>query len=105
MPTIVDDRVPVAVGLCLIVGCYLERKRLAVLELRSAIEADTGDARNGEFDNQGIARFAIRIVGRCGNYGANTAVREGFGIEAGGFFCVVVIPHTDRVLGHLVNSF
>ena len=41
---VADDRVPVAVGLGLVVGRDLERERLAVLELRPAVEADAGHA-------------------------------------------------------------
>src|SRR5690606_40026847 len=44
LAAVADDRVPVAVRLRLVLGTHLERERLAVLERRSAIEADAGDA-------------------------------------------------------------
>ena len=44
LAAIADDRVPVAVRLFLIVRCDLEGKRLAVLELRAAVDAETGNA-------------------------------------------------------------
>ena len=82
LPAITDDRVPVAVGLFLTFGGDLEGKGLAMLELWAAIEADTGYARDGELDSQGIARFAVGIVARRTVDGAEAAVREGFGVEA-----------------------
>src|SRR5262245_25425215 len=50
LATIADDRVPVAVGLLLIVGGDLEREGFVMLEHGSAIEANTRDAGNCEFD-------------------------------------------------------
>jgi hypothetical protein len=44
LPAMADDRVPVSVGLCLVVGRDLEGEGLVVLELRPAIEADARDA-------------------------------------------------------------
>ena len=100
LPAIADDCVPVAVGLFLIVGRDLEGKGLTVLVVRPAIEADSGYARNGEFDNQGIARFAVGIVGRRTVDGADAALRKGFGVEARGLFGIVFVPQANRVLGH-----
>src|SRR5262245_46054355 len=44
LAAIADDGVPVAVGLGLTVGGDHEREGFAVLELRTAVEADAGDA-------------------------------------------------------------
>src|ERR1700704_4658392 len=55
LAAIADDRVPVPVRLFLIVRRDLERKGLAVLELRAAVETDTGNAENGELHRQDIA--------------------------------------------------
>src|SRR5215203_3908082 len=48
LAAIADDRVPVAVGLFLIVRRDLEGERLAMLELRAAVEAETGNAQHRE---------------------------------------------------------
>jgi len=77
-----------------------------VLELRPAIEADTGYAPDGELDRQGIARFAGGIVGRRTVDGADTALRKGLGLdlEARGLFGIVVVPQADRGLGTKIRS-
>src|SRR5215203_4225743 len=105
LPPVADDRVPVAVGLCLILRRDLEGKGLTVLVVRPAIESDTGYARDGEFDNQGIACFAVGIVARRTVDCADTALGKCFRVEARGLFGIVVVPEADRVLGHLINSF
>src|SRR4051794_11701446 len=46
------DRVPVAVGLFLIVGQDHEADRLIGLEVGAAVEADEGTAEDGELDSQ-----------------------------------------------------
>src|SRR5947207_2225843 len=46
LAAIADDGVPIAVGLGLIVGGDLEREGFGVFEGRTAVEANTGDARN-----------------------------------------------------------
>src|SRR6266542_1437626 len=61
---VADDRVPVAVRLFLSVRRDLEGKGLAVLERRTAIDTEAGDAQNGELHRQFIARLAARIVTR-----------------------------------------
>src|SRR5688572_30327626 len=38
LPAVADDRVPVAIGLCLALGDHHERERLALLEVRAAVE-------------------------------------------------------------------
>jgi ribosome biogenesis GTP-binding protein YsxC/EngB len=54
------------VGLFLIVGRDLKREGFVVFERRPAVEAQTRDAANGEFDRQHIALFAGRkIAGRA----------------------------------------
>ncbi len=68
--------------------------------MRPAIETDTGDAHDGEFENQGIAHFAVGIVGRRTVDRGDAAVRKGFGVEARRLFGIVFIPQADRVLGY-----
>src|SRR5438552_3398970 len=62
LPPIVDDRIPVTVRLFLIVRRDLERKGLAVLERRAAVETETGNAHHGELHCQYIALLAVRVV-------------------------------------------
>ena len=58
LAAIADDRVPVAVGLLLVVGGDLEREGFAVLEHRPAIEAEARDAGDREIDRQHVALLA-----------------------------------------------
>src|SRR6185295_7218884 len=58
LTAVADDRVPVAVRFLLIVGGDLERERLALLEVRAAVETDTRDAENGELHRQHVAFLA-----------------------------------------------
>src|SRR6266498_3050758 len=70
LPTIADDRVPVAIGLFLIVGRDLERERFVVLELGSTIQAHTMHPSYGELDRQHVALLAAGIVaGRADKIG------------------------------------
>src|SRR6266446_6115486 len=55
LAAIADNRIPVAVGLRLIVRGDLEGKGLAVLERRAAVETEAGNAEDGEFHRQNIA--------------------------------------------------
>src|SRR3546814_10734438 len=56
LAAIADDRVPVAVGLLLIVGGDLKREGFVVFERGPAVEAETRDTGNCEFDCQHVAR-------------------------------------------------
>jgi hypothetical protein len=79
---IADDRVPVTVRLFLSVRRDLEGKGLAVLERRAAVEAETGNAQNGELHRQFIARLAAGVVtGRLVNSRYFTIRKDG-GVEA-----------------------
>src|SRR5437762_2898447 len=62
LATIVDDRVPVAVGLGLVVGVDHERNRLIELELGAAVQAEKVHSEHGELDRQHVARLARRII-------------------------------------------
>ena len=61
---IADDRVPVAVGLGLVLGDDHEADRFVGLEIRAAVEADEGAAEDGELDRQLVALLAAGIVAR-----------------------------------------
>src|SRR3984893_12863065 len=98
LAAIADDRIPVAVRLFLIVRCDLKGKGLAVLERRTAVETETGNAQNSELHRQFIALLAARVVtGRLVNSGHCT-IRKGRGIEARRLMRVLIEPEADRVL-------
>ena len=98
-----DDRVPIAVRLFLIVRRDLEGKGLVVLELRAAIETETGHAQNGEIHRQDIALFAAWVVtGRFVN-ASHFAIRKRGGVEACRLVRVFVEPQTDCVLRRHVH--
>lgn len=50
LAAIADNGIPVAVCLCLVLGRYLKRKCLAVLEPVAAVQANAGDTTYGESD-------------------------------------------------------
>src|SRR3546814_16903247 len=52
LATIADDRVPIAIGLLLIVGQNHEAHRLVGLEMRAAVQADERLAAHGELHRQ-----------------------------------------------------
>src|SRR5262249_40124017 len=91
LATITDDGVPVAVGLLLIVGGDLEREVLVVLDRGTAVEADTGDARDRELDRQHVALPARWVVAGCTVNGTYRAIGKGLGIKARSCLGVFVI--------------
>src|SRR5258706_526112 len=95
---IADDRIPVGVRLFLVGGGDLEGERLALLERRTAVDADTGNPHDGELHDQFIAGLAARIVTRCLPNGGYFRIRKGGSVKARGFMRIVVEPETDRVL-------
>src|SRR3546814_1203322 len=102
--SVVDERVPQAVGLGLVVGGDLERERLAGRERRASVQADAGDARHGELDGQYVALLAGRKIPRRAVDRPHGAVREGFGIEGRGFERGAVEPEAARVPGDHLHS-
>jgi hypothetical protein len=68
-----------------------------VLELRAAVETETGNAQNLELHRQHIALLAARVVtGRFVNSGHFT-IRKGRRVEAGRILCILVEPEADRI--------
>src|ERR1700681_8756 len=65
LAAIADDSVPIAVGLGLIVSGDLEREGFAMFERGTAVEGDTRDAGNFEFDCQHISLLAEWVVTGC----------------------------------------
>src|SRR3990167_1300789 len=60
--TVADDRVPIAVGLRLVVGGDLKGESLALLERFAAVEANAPHAADRELDRQHVARLAAAKV-------------------------------------------
>src|SRR6188474_3467213 len=103
LAAIADDGVPIAVGLGLIVSGDHERKGFAVLELRTAVAADTGDAGNLEFDHQHISLLAGWVVTGCTPDGAHCAVWKGLGIKSSSGLGILIVPDADCVLCHCMS--
>src|SRR5699024_896084 len=91
-PTMVNDGVPIAVGLGLIVSRNLKGERLAVFKRAPTIDAKAWDATNRKFNGKDIACLCSWIVRRCALYCANRAIRKGTGVKTCGFFCSLVKP-------------
>src|SRR5213592_2902240 len=97
LAAIADNRIPVAVRLRLIVRGDLEGERLAVLECRTAVETEAGNAENGKLHRQNIAGLAARVVARCLVDSGHFTLRKGGGVEPRRVLCVHVEPEADRV--------
>src|SRR5437667_4376100 len=82
LAAVADNRIPVAVRLCLIVRGDLEGKGLAVLECRAAVETEAGNAEDGELHRQHIAGLAARVVARRLVDSSPFPLRKGGGREA-----------------------
>src|SRR5690606_31574743 len=100
LAAIADNGVPVAVGLLLVARRHLEGERLAMGEIGTAIQADTGYAEDIELDGDDVARLAGRIVGRCAIDVGAAAVGKDFAIEACCRLCVLVEPEAYPVPDH-----
>src|SRR4051812_31561284 len=62
LAAVADDRVPVTVGLFLVLGQDDEADRLVRLEIRPAIQADVRLAQDGELDDEFLALPRGRII-------------------------------------------
>src|SRR4029077_11001488 len=103
LAAIADDSVPIAVGLGLIVSGDLEREGFAMFECGTAVEADTRDAGNFEFDCQHISLLAEWVVTGCTVDGTHRAVGKGLGIKASSGLGIFIVPETNRVLCHCMS--
>src|SRR5579863_2713183 len=97
---VTDDRVPVAIGLRLILGDNLKGEGFAVLEGRAAIQAEAGHPYHRELDRQHLALLASGVITWGAVYRGDAAVWKGLGVEPGGFFCGTVVPKANYVSGH-----
>src|SRR5215217_9291998 len=77
LAAVADNRVPVAVRLFLIVRRDLEGEGLAVLELRAAVETETGNAQYGELHREHIALLPARVVSGCLANGRHLTIGKG----------------------------
>src|SRR5215813_7224441 len=100
LPAIADDGFPVAVGLVLIFGGDLEREGFVMFECRTAVETDTRDAGNREFNDQHITGLAGWVVTECTVDCAHYAVGKRLCVEAGSGLSVVIVPQANPVLCH-----
>ncbi len=89
---VTDDRVPITVGLRLVVGGDLKGECLAVLERIPAVETKAWHAAHREFDRQDVARLAAWKVRRCPMHRTDCTVGKGLGVKACGFFRVMIVP-------------
>src|SRR6185437_3355718 len=60
---ILDDRIPIAVGFCLVVGHHLEAHCLVRPKCGATIQTDEGLAEYGELDGQLATLFTARKIG------------------------------------------
>src|SRR6185312_14305798 len=100
LAAIIDDGVPIAIRLSLIVSGDLERKGFIMFERWTAVEADTGDAGNLELDHQHVSLLARRKVTGCTMDGTHRAVGKGFGIKSSSGLGILVVPEANCVLCH-----
>src|SRR6476646_783831 len=101
--SISDNRVPVTIGLGLILGEDLKRKRFTVLESRAAIQPEAGHSHHRKLNSEHLPLFASRVVAGCAVNGCYGTVRKRFGVEPRRLFCCPVIPKTNHILSHLVS--
>src|ERR1044072_1368834 len=93
---VVDDAVPVAVGLRLVLGVDHERDRFVEVELGAAVETNERHAENGELDGEHVPLLAGgKIAGRTQDL-ADAAVGKGGGVELGSLLGVLVEPEACR---------
>lgn len=98
LAAIVDDGVPQAVGLGLVVGGDLEGERFAVAEGRAAVEAEAGNAHHPELHRQHVTLLAGRVVAGRTMDSQHGAVRKCLGVEGRGLQGGAVVPEADGVL-------
>src|SRR5215813_14102539 len=71
-----------------------------MFERRTAVETDTRNAGNHEFDHQHITGLAGWVITGCTVDCAHCAVGKCLGVEAGGSLSVLIVPEANRVLCH-----
>src|SRR4030095_11996723 len=85
------DRIPVAVGLRLVIGEDHEADGFVGFEDRAAVESDERAAEDRELDRQLLALLAAREISRGRMLRADAAVRKGRGVKLCGFTGLALI--------------
>lgn len=98
LTAMVDDGVPVAIRLGLVLGGHLKRERPVVADPGPAVEAEAGDPHHPELDRQHIPFLAGGIVGRGPVYGTDGGVGEEAGVKPCRLLSIPVIPEANPVL-------
>ncbi len=62
--TVVNDCIPKAVSLCLVIRCDLKRERLGMRKDRTAVEPESRNTGNGELDGKEVAFCATGKIRR-----------------------------------------
>lgn len=101
LAAVVDDGIPVTIGLGLILGGHLERERLVVLDPWPTVKPQAGYAQHGELDGQDVTLLARRVVSRCAMDRADGGIGKGPGVEVRRLFGITFVPKADRVLCNL----
>src|SRR6266480_1142364 len=74
-----------------------------MFERETAVEADTRDAGNFEFDYQHISLLARWVVTGCTEDGTHRAVGKSLGIKASSGLGIFIVPEANRVLCHCLS--
>src|SRR5437868_3047203 len=102
LAAILRDRVPVAVGLLLVLGHDHEADGLVRFEVGPAVQADELAPENGEIDGQFVTLVAVRIIAWRSHRRADAAIREDGRVEFGGLarFAFVEPKAGRQLVGH-----
>src|SRR5437660_8258341 len=98
--SVADDRIPVTIGLGLVLGADLEREGFAVFESGAAVQSETGYPQHRELDRQHLSLLASRVIAGRAMDSGDGAVWEGPGVKPRGIFCRAVVPKANHVLSH-----
>src|SRR5262249_50814220 len=88
---VLNDRIPITIGFCLIVGHYLEAHRLVRRKRGATIQADKSLAKYGELHGQLVALFTARVIGWGLKCVPDMAVRKGGRVEFRRFARLAVV--------------
>src|SRR3989344_5293316 len=99
LSAILNDGIPIAVRLFLIVRRNLERDRLALLEGGATIQADTRNTADSELYRQHLPCLAVRKIRGCTKNGAHLAVGKSSRIKLRRSLGILFVPKANRILG------
>src|SRR5262249_30347403 len=98
-----DNRIPVTIGLSLILGDNLKRESFAVFEGGAPVEAEAGYFQHRKLDCQHLSLLAVRVIARGAVDRGYGAVWKSLGVEPSGFFCCAVVPKANYVFRHRLS--